>query len=467
MAYSSDFGAPHKRRSPRIKLFLLLLVLAVVAAAVWRVGPPPELDFETSVPGIGAETRISASALERSRGLGVVQLVLQQGTNQWLLAEATHEPRPFWAFWGDRVQRVQFDVVVKGLELEGIEEGDATLALSGSRAGTWLRRPAPAVLERRLPVRFRPPSLDLGPQAVVVRQGGSAVVVYRVGDTAVSSGVVASGSVFPGYPVPGGGPNDRFALFAAAYDNSDEAQLRLTATDALGNTQSRAFVSTFRTRTLKTSKINLNDRFLEKVVGEIVSRTEGLAPGQRPLQSYLEINGDLRQKNRAELVQLSRTSAADFLWTEPFIQQPNSQLMDDFAARRTYLYEGRSVDTQDHLGFDLASVRRAPVVASNRGRVVLARYFGIYGNAVVVDHGYGLHSLYAHLSSIDVAVGDLVEQRQTVGRSGETGLAGGDHLHFALLVGGRPVDPLEWFDERWIKSRVFDHAEELGVGNSE
>ena len=128
--------------------------------------------------------------------------------------------------------------------------------------------------------------------------------------------------------------------------------------------------------------------------------------------------------------------------------------MSSFADRRTYYYGGREVDRQTHLGFDLASVSHADVPASNGGLVVLAGYFGIYGNTVVVDHGYGLMSLYAHLSSIDVAKGDRVERGTRLGQSGATGLAGGDHLHFSFLLHGVPVRPIEWWDGHWIEDRL-------------
>jgi murein DD-endopeptidase MepM/ murein hydrolase activator NlpD len=112
------------------------------------------------------------------------------------------------------------------------------------------------------------------------------------------------------------------------------------------------------------------------------------------------------------------------------------------------------VDQQDHLGIDQATVRRDRVEAGNDGVVLLARYFGIYGNAVVIDHGYGLMSLYGHLSSLDVAEGQAVERGQAIGRTGDTGLAGGDHLHFTMLLGGLPVDPREWWDAHWIHDRL-------------
>ena len=111
-----------------------------------------------------------------------------------------------------------------------------------------------------------------------------------------------------------------------------------------------------------------------------------------------------------------------------------------FADHRTYFYENKEIDQQVHLGFDLAVTSAVPVVAANKGRVVNADFLGIYGNCVILDHGMGVQSLYAHLSSIDVKVGDTVEKGQTLGRSGMTGLAGGDHLHFTMLVNGHPVN---------------------------
>jgi murein DD-endopeptidase MepM/ murein hydrolase activator NlpD len=94
------------------------------------------------------------------------------------------------------------------------------------------------------------------------------------------------------------------------------------------------------------------------------------------------------------------------------------------------------------------------VPAANGGRVLLAEYFGIFGNCVVLDHGYGLMSLYGHLSSIDVREGQAVERGQAVGRTGQTGLAGGDHLHFGILLQGNPVTPVEWWDDHWLEDRL-------------
>jgi len=88
---------------------------------------------------------------------------------------------------------------------------------------------------------------------------------------------------------------------------------------------------------------------------------------------------------------------------------------------------------------------------------------GIYGNCVVVDHGLGVQSLYAHLSSVDVKDGDRVSRDTVLGRSGMTGLAGGDHLHFTMLVHGVQVTPVDWWSRQWVEDRILRKLREAGA----
>jgi len=226
------------------------------------------------------------------------------------------------------------------------------------------------------------------------------------------------------------------------------------AEDDAGNASELAFVDRFFPKPPARDTITLDDSFLGKVVPEIRAQTPGLEDRGSLLENYLGINRDLRKRNAEELLALAPRSAGTFLWTDPFLPLHNAKVMSAFADRRTYVYGGRDVDAQTHLGFDLAVVAHTPVPASNRGVVLLARYFGIYGNTVVLDHGLGLGTLYAHLSSIDVKEGQTVERGAILGRTGATGLAGGDHLHFTTLVRGLPVNPIEWWDPAWIRDRV-------------
>jgi murein DD-endopeptidase MepM/ murein hydrolase activator NlpD len=158
--------------------------------------------------------------------------------------------------------------------------------------------------------------------------------------------------------------------------------------------------------------------------------------------------------NTDRITAFASKTSPNRLWQGPFVQLGNSQVEAGFADHRTYLYKGKEVDQQVHLGFDLAVTSRIAVVAANAGPVLNASWLGIYGNCVLLDHGMGVQSLYGHLSSFDVKPGDSVTRGQTIGRSGMTGLAGGDHLHFTMLVGGRMVNPVEWWDSHWIADRI-------------
>ncbi len=97
-----------------------------------------------------------------------------------------------------------------------------------------------------------------------------------------------------------------------------------------------------------------------------------------------------------------------------------------------------------HTGVDIDGVSGQPVVASKAGRVIMASYYSGYGNTVIIDHGGGIQTLYAHMSGFGVSNGQSVSQGQIVGNVGCTGSCTGDHLHFEVRVNGSPVDPLDY-----------------------
>jgi len=97
-----------------------------------------------------------------------------------------------------------------------------------------------------------------------------------------------------------------------------------------------------------------------------------------------------------------------------------------------------------HTGIDIDGTSGQPVVASKAGRVIVASYYGGYGNAVVIDHGGGVTTLYGHMSNFNVSNGQSVSQGAVVGYVGCTGSCTGDHLHFEVRVNGSPQDPLNY-----------------------
>ncbi len=437
----------------------LLAVLACSAAlillgvGVFHVGSPPEIRIVAGAPVIGKQTGIRIEVSEPRRGLSDVKVELVQGDKTGRLLEKAYQPRGQFRFWGPRTERDTLTCEAGRSAVPWLIEGNATVRVTAGRAGTWLRGPGPEIRELTLPVRLTPPALQVKSGGTYVNQGGCEVVVYQVGESAVRDGVRSGTWWFPGYPLPGGGKQDRFALFAVPYDVTGPDP-RLVAVDGAGNEAEARILDRFTQKAFRRDTIQLTASFLGKVVPEIMSHSPQLQDRGNLVDNFLEINTKLRQENAGELKKMAAASRQRFLWRRPFLMMRNGKAMAGFGDHRTYRYEGKDLDSQDHLGFDLAVTRHSPVPAANDGVVVCARYFGIYGNTVVIDHGYGLMSLYGHLSSIGVKDGQQVKRGEVLGTTGETGLAGGDHLHFTTLLQGLPVNPVEWWDAHWIEDRI-------------
>ena len=235
------------------------------------------------------------------------------------------------------------------------------------------------------------------------------------------------------------------------------------ARDEAGNSASSSFDYRVFPKPFKKSRIEVSQQLLDEVVPAILQGTTEIKPEGEPIEQFVAVNSELRQKNNAKIASFAAETAPEMLWGgavfHPFT---NTGVQSAFADYRTYVYQGKEVDQQVHLGFDLASYATTPIVAANRGKVLFADELGIYGNTVILDHGMGVQSLYAHLSSFDVKAGDMVEKEQPVGRSGRTGMALGDHLHFTMLVNGQMVNPIEWWDSHWIEDRILRKLREAG-----
>jgi murein DD-endopeptidase MepM/ murein hydrolase activator NlpD len=225
--------------------------------------------------------------------------------------------------------------------------------------------------------------------------------------------------------------------------------------DAVGNAREIVLPCTIQPREFRARKLEIDDAFLQRKVPELYA-VAGKPPPADLVQGYLFVNRDMRKDSELRIDEVTAKSNPRPLWDGAFHRQSNSAPMSSFADRREYVHNGETIDRQTHLGFDLASLRAAPVEATQNGIVVFAEMLGIYGNTVILDHGLGIFSLYGHLSTFAVKVGDQVTTGQTVGQTGDTGLAGGDHLHYSIMLRGVHIDPVEWWDPKWLKDHVTD-----------
>jgi murein DD-endopeptidase MepM/ murein hydrolase activator NlpD len=343
--------------------------------------------------------------------------------------------------------------------LPELQSGPARLIVEATRPSLLNLRTVSSSAASDFQIRLEPPKIAVLSTKHYVNHGGAEAVIYRATPSDVSSGVRVGSIEYPGFPLGGADPEMRIAFFALLHDQDLTTPIAAFARDETGAEAKATFVDNVFPKPFKRSRLELDDRFLERIVPEIIQNSPELkmtapsSPGEL-ITAYLTLNGELRRKNADQIAAFASKTSAARRWQGPFIQLGSSAVEAAFADRRTYFYGGKEVDQQVHLGFDLASTARAPVSAANAGRVLFANWLGIYGNTVIIDHGQGVQSLYGHLSSFDVKDGDDVAMGQTIGRSGLTGMAGGDHLHFTMLVGGQMVNPVEWWDPHWIADRI-------------
>ena len=429
------------------------IVLLFIAQGIFMTGDVPSVEIKPALAAIGKQTPFQIDVSEAGRGLTFVRVECVQDDTIAALIDKKYPVASQFLPWGAKTTADTLKGTAGLREMPGLHAGSAVIRVTVGRASTWLRHPDPVIHEISLPVRLTPPSLQVTSIRTYVSRGGCELVIYRVGATSSRDGVQAGTRWFPGYPLPGGGEQDRFALFAVPYD-MDKPDVRLIASDDAGNEAEKTFIDIFNDKSFKADTLNISDSFISKVVPEIMSQSPGIEDRGNLLENYLAINRELRQKNAETLTALAQKSQPRFLWSRPFLMLPNGKVMATFGEKRTYLYQGKTIDQQTHLGFDFASTQKAEIPSPNDGIVLFAGPLGIYGNAVVIDHGYGLMSICGHLSSIAVTEGQQVSRGDGIGRTGTTGLAGGDHLHFCILLQGLPVDPIEWSDAHWIQDRI-------------
>lgn len=290
-----------------------------------------------------------------------------------------------------------------------------------------------------------------------INQGGMELVTFTAAGSWDEAGVKVGGYTFRSFPLPGKDPSQRMAMFAYPWNLDPGATPLVFARNAAGTEATAPFWFKLFPKKFRARDFPIDDALMQKLVNS-VDPNGTLAPGKDLVSRFLYINGELRRKDNQQLADLRFKTEEKALWDGPFLHWGKEEA--DFADVRNYIYHGQKIDQQVHLGFDLSDTANTPVNAANDGRVVWAADLGIYGNCIVVDHGYSLQSIYGHLREIDVKPGDLVKKGQKMGMEGETGLAGGVHLHFSMQIDGVQINPREWWDEHWIKDRIMSKLQQ-------
>ena len=448
-----------------LKLVLLAAVLVVIVggAAGWFLAgrePGPTITISSPQKYVGRATALSAT-VEGDTPVTAPEIVIEQaGQSMPVTAEKVD-----WTGTG----RVAVGGTLGKSAQPALANGPARLTVTARRAVFFGLRQTSTTQAQDLEVRLDPPRVAVVSTHHFINHGGAEFVVLRATPDDVDAGIIVGDARYPAYPGSAVGLSDpalRVGFFALRHDQDIGIRMAAYARDAAGNEATSPLGQKPFAKKFLQSRIPIDQQFLDRVVPAIASNTPDLKVDSNSadglLKGFLEINGNLRKKNNDAIVALAAKTQPKMLWQDAFAPMGNAQVESRFADRRTYFFGSKEIDKQVHLGFDLASLQRAPVLASNAGVVVHADFLGIYGNCIIIDHGLGVQTLYAHLSTMGVKEGDTVTKGQEIGRTGATGLAGGDHLHFTTLLQGTPVNPVEWWDQHWMQDRVLRKIKEAG-----
>jgi murein DD-endopeptidase MepM/ murein hydrolase activator NlpD len=453
----------------RILGLVAVLVLAACGVVFWAAGRAAGPGIQINQPArlVGQEGTLDVTVEAPGGRFKTLDVNLEQGGRTFPLSSLA-APAGGATVKQETRDRVRVTRPIGKRALPDLQAGAARITVSAARPVLLGLRTVSSFASRDVQVRLAPPRVSIVSTHHYINHGGSEFVVYRVSPSDAESGVRVGDVYYRGFPGTGAGlpasdPSLRVAFFALLYDQDLNTPIELYARDEAGNQARGQFDYKVFEKPQRRSKIDLTDRFIQRVVPEILERTPDFkAPADDVLAAFVRINSDLRKIDADRIIDASKTTAPAILWKGPFRPLGNAQVESKFADHRTYFYQGKEVDRQVHLGFDLAVTVNIPVLAGNDGKVVYADYLGIYGNCVILDHGMGVQSLYGHLSAVDVKPGDTVTKNQPLGRSGMTGLAAGDHLHFGMMVDGYAVNPVEWWDPHWIQDRILRKITEAG-----
>jgi len=423
----------------------MLLILAAAAAGAWflmRDLSGPSISLAPADTGRMGLTRNMELSLADKSGVQAVTVTVKRGGQSMIVLEEKFASL-------EKQRNLSFNLKNTRLP-EGAFELEIR-AVDGSYAG--FGRGNSSTLNLPLVLDSQPPRIAVKTVPPSVRRGGSALIVYTVSEDVDKTGIRLGELFFPGYKQANGSYACLFP-FPISISTGDFLP-DIMARDLAGNVTSSRLLVRAVNRNYRSDTLNIPESFLNFKAAELAQ----LCPEEKTsLAQYLCANNRVRIDNDATLIKVAADPAnnsSHFLWSGSFRQLPRSAVKANFGDFRTYVDGNKQkIDEQTHMGLDLASVAHDEIPAAQSGRVVWAGYLGIHGHMILIEHGLGLMTQYSHLSEYGVKVGDQVQAGQIIGRTGTTGLAGGDHLHFGVLVGGIPVQPLEWLDASWVRNNI-------------
>ncbi len=452
------------------KILIFGVLLFIILPLSWFAvnefeGSSPEISLKLPSLYLNRSYEISAVVSDKGTGLRNVRVsIVQKGREKVLLNKKYPRQGYKGFFMGSGIFHASFKIPVESWKY-GMTDGPAVFKISACDYSLrkWNNGNS-TDKEVKLIIDTKPPEIEVLTKRNNITRGGAGLVIYRLFEKGLKSGVMVGNNYFPGYSGAFDDKNIFMSFFALTYEQGPGTKIVVKAEDPAGNISKKGFYHYIKDRKFKHDVINITDSFLERKMPDfdLGARQASFASAKKPLlEKFLYINRILRKQNVEEILKPMINTEHHILWKGVFKRLPGSANRAGFADHRVYKYHGREIDREVHLGVDLASIANAPVPAGNSGRVISTEKVGIFGNTVVIDHGFGLSTTYSHLSHISVKRGEMVKKGEIIGRTGSTGLAGGDHLHFGVAVNTVFVNPVEWWDKKWIQNNILSKINKI------
>jgi hypothetical protein len=442
-------------------LCVILILIAPLAAILFirLESSAPEVHLNIPESLLGASSRITGDIADLQTGLKKLHIALMKGEKEALVLLDEKFPAGM-IFKGGTVFKKSVDLLVEPRK-SGLKDGPIVLKITVVDY-SWRKwwNGNKSVVEKPLTIDTVPPQINVLTKAHNINQGGMGLVIYKMNEKNTKNGVYVGDHFYPGYSGCFSDDQIYLCFFSITPEQGRDTALHISAIDGAGNKGRGGFYYHIRRKIFKEDRIPVTDSFLDSKMPEFDTSEFGVTDPSG-IKKFLAVNRNLRIKNDRQITAPGKNPERKIYWEGAFERLPQSAPRAAFADHRTYVYNGEEVDQQYHMGIDLASLKFSPVPAANAGKTVLTEDIGIYGKTVVLDHGFGLFSVYSHLNQITTAVGKIVTKNEVIGMTGMTGLAVGDHLHFSMFVHDTFVNPIEWWDPSWIKNNITSKIEEV------
>ncbi len=455
----------NKNSASKIVIVMVLLALLAGLGYVYTAE-----EFEREVPTVKSQTNLFWNRtdplkveLHDNVGLRHYELTLNDGTNSIIVGQGEFEENtkkqtllvkyPKSKVLNAKAKNLSLKVTVTDNSMWNFMQGNSSEKMIN------------------IIVDYKRPNVNILSNSYSITQGGAALVVFQAEDENLETLYVEASEIkFKAQPYKKEG---YYAALIAWPFNKTDFKANIIAIDAANNKRVVDIPFYTKKHKYRVSWIHAKDKFIDGKITDLAASNPDYAGIDDRIERFKAVNETMRLKNEELIHSLSSKVSSEILdeWKiKKFYPLKNGQKVASYGDERHYYHKTKDnkISHSYHVGYDLASTKMATIKTSNAGTVVYAGDNGIYGNMPMIDHGLGLFSLYGHCSSILVSEGDEVNAGDAIAKTGVSGLALGDHLHFGILVQGVEVRPVEWFDQSWIRKnidKIFKEADKIIKGN--